>query len=78
MREWKVRKGMMKKMTHLVVTPRVVREVRRHFDCPTLEGAELEDQVTDVILDVLMTILVRAETAQPSLTGRREYSRTRR
>ena len=45
MREWKVRKGMMKKMTHLVVTPRVVREVRTHFDCPTLEGAELEDQV---------------------------------
>ena len=45
MREWKVRKGMMKKMTHLVVTPNVVREVRRHFDCPTLEGAELEDQV---------------------------------
>ena len=32
-------------MTHLVVTPSVVREVRRHFDCPTLEGAELEDQV---------------------------------
>ena len=45
MREWKVRKGMMKKMTHLVVTPRVVREVRAHFDCPILEGAELEDQV---------------------------------
>ena len=28
-----------------MVTPAVVREVRRHFDCPTLEGAELEDQV---------------------------------
>jgi len=38
---------MMKKMTHLVVTPRVVREVRTHFDCPTLEGAELEDQGGD-------------------------------
>ena len=51
MREWKVRKGMMKKMTHLVVTPGVVREVRTHFDCPTLEGAELEDQVkiTDIV-----------------------------
>ena len=51
MREWKVRKGMMKKMTHLVVTPRVVREVRTHFDCPTLEGAELEDQVKITVVD---------------------------
>ena len=24
---------------------RVVQEVRSHFGCPTLEGAELEDQV---------------------------------
>ena len=30
----------------MVVTPAVVREVRRHFECPDLEGAELEDQVT--------------------------------
>jgi hypothetical protein len=28
-----------------MVTPRVVEEVRAHFGCPTLEGAELEDQV---------------------------------
>ena len=27
-----------------MVTPRVVEEVRRHFNCSTLEGAELEDQ----------------------------------
>jgi hypothetical protein len=28
-----------------MVTPKVVEEVRAHFGCPTLEGAELEDQV---------------------------------
>ena len=32
------------KTTHLLVTPRVRREVRRHFKCPSLEGGELEDQ----------------------------------
>ena len=26
---------------HLLVTPRVKEEARAHFDCPTLEGAEL-------------------------------------
>ena len=26
-------------------------EVRRHFDCPTLEGAELEDQVRIIVMD---------------------------
>jgi len=46
-RDWKVRKGTMKKNVHLVVTPAVVREVRRHFNCPTLDGAELEDQGGD-------------------------------
>ena len=44
-RPWLVRSGEMTKTTYLMVTPRVVEEVRRHFDCPTLEGAELEDQV---------------------------------
>jgi len=46
-RRWKVRKGTLEKTTHIMVTPRVVNEVRRHFDCPTLEGAELEDQGGD-------------------------------
>ena len=32
------------KTAHFLVTPRVRREVRRHFKCPTLEGGELEDQ----------------------------------
>lgn len=30
-----------------MVTPRVVQEVRKHFNCPQLEGAELEDQGED-------------------------------
>jgi len=46
-RRWKVRKGTLEKTTHVMVTPRVVEEVRRHFDCPSLEGAELEDQGGD-------------------------------
>ncbi|XP_029104423.1 leishmanolysin-like peptidase isoform X2 [Scleropages formosus] len=29
---------------HLLVTPRVVEEARKHFDCPILEGMELENQ----------------------------------
>ncbi len=28
----------------MMVTPKVVEEVRRHFNCSELEGAELEDQ----------------------------------
>lgn len=28
----------------MMVTPRVVEEVREHFNCSILEGAELEDQ----------------------------------
>lgn len=27
-----------------MVTPRVVQEIREHFNCSELEGAELEDQ----------------------------------
>ena len=46
-RPWLVRSGLKEKTTSLMVTPRVVEEVRRHFDCPTLEGAELEDQGGD-------------------------------
>lgn len=28
----------------MMVTPRVIEEARRHFNCNKLEGAELEDQ----------------------------------
>lgn len=41
---WMVRGGVISRIMHMVVTPRVVEEVRSHFDCPDLEGAELEDQ----------------------------------
>ena len=37
----------MLRTVYLMVTPRVVRAVREHFACPTLEGAELEDQGGD-------------------------------
>ncbi|ALC47213.1 Invadolysin [Drosophila busckii] len=41
---WAVRGGHVKKVVDMMVTPRVVSEVRAHFDCDILEGAELEDQ----------------------------------
>ena len=46
-RPWKVRSGTMTRSVSLMVTPKVVEEVRRHFDCEKLEGAELEDQGGD-------------------------------
>lgn len=45
MREsWEVKGGIMKKNIDMMVTPRVAQEVRNHFNCSELEGAELEDQ----------------------------------
>ncbi|XP_069472734.1 leishmanolysin-like peptidase isoform X2 [Ambystoma mexicanum] len=44
-RWWDVRDT--KRLRHevfLLVTPRVVEEARKHFDCPILEGMELENQ----------------------------------
>ncbi|XP_043215094.1 leishmanolysin-like peptidase isoform X2 [Amphibalanus amphitrite] len=41
---WLTAEGNVTRTVQMVVTPRVVEEVRRHFDCPELEGAELEDQ----------------------------------
>lgn len=34
----------MQHSVHVMVTPRVKEEVQKHFNCPTLEGAELENQ----------------------------------
>ncbi|XP_050676870.1 leishmanolysin-like peptidase [Leptidea sinapis] len=45
--KWMIRGGYMERTFHMIVTPRVVREVRDHFNCSTLEGAELEDQGGD-------------------------------
>ncbi|XP_022253400.1 leishmanolysin-like peptidase isoform X1 [Limulus polyphemus] len=42
--DWKVRGGNIRKELWMMVTPRVVEEARKHFNCPYLEGAELEDQ----------------------------------
>ncbi|XP_068085914.1 leishmanolysin-like peptidase [Anabrus simplex] len=42
--DWLVHGGRMQREVHMMVTPRVVEEVRRHFNCSELEGAELEDQ----------------------------------
>ncbi|KAK7169375.1 hypothetical protein R3I93_005369 [Phoxinus phoxinus] len=44
-RLWDIRGGLMVRHTvHLLATPRVVEEARRHFNCPILEGMELENQ----------------------------------
>ena len=42
--DWLVREGRVQREIYMMVTPRVVEEVRLHFNCSTLEGAELEDQ----------------------------------
>ncbi|XP_072946899.1 leishmanolysin-like peptidase [Epargyreus clarus] len=46
-KNWVIRGGFIERTFHMVVTPRVVREVREHFNCSKLEGAELEDQGGD-------------------------------
>ncbi|XP_049884129.1 leishmanolysin-like peptidase isoform X2 [Pectinophora gossypiella] len=46
-KNWMIRGGFMERTFHMIVTPRVVKEVRNHFNCSTLEGAELEDQGGD-------------------------------
>lgn len=42
---WLLQSGHKNHSVWMIVTPRVVEEVRRHFNCSTLEGAELEDQL---------------------------------
>ena len=39
-----IRTGLSTKEVDVVVTPRVREEVRKHFGCNKLSGAELEDQ----------------------------------
>ncbi|XP_057192706.1 leishmanolysin-like peptidase isoform X2 [Triplophysa rosa] len=44
-RLWDIRGGrMVRHNVHLLVTPRVVEEARKHFNCSILEGMELENQ----------------------------------
>ncbi|XP_050360062.1 leishmanolysin-like peptidase isoform X2 [Nymphalis io] len=46
-KKWMIREGYISRTFYMIVTPRVVKEVRDHFNCSTLEGAELEDQGGD-------------------------------
>uniref|UniRef100_A0A7I4YYE7 Leishmanolysin-like peptidase n=1 Tax=Haemonchus contortus TaxID=6289 RepID=A0A7I4YYE7_HAECO len=41
---WETLKGPVVHDVYMIVTPKVREEVRRHFNCSTLEGAELENQ----------------------------------
>ncbi|PIO76495.1 hypothetical protein TELCIR_01435 [Teladorsagia circumcincta] len=41
--DWESSNGVVKHDVNMVVTPRVREEARRHFNCSTLEGAELEN-----------------------------------
>lgn len=41
---WAVRGGHINRTLDMMVTPRVTKEIRDHFSCQKLEGAELEDQ----------------------------------
>ncbi|KAH3704021.1 hypothetical protein DPMN_079076, partial [Dreissena polymorpha] len=41
---WRLKGQTIAKTVNMIVTQNVVREVRNHFNCPTLEGGELEDQ----------------------------------
>ncbi|XP_043668427.1 leishmanolysin-like peptidase isoform X3 [Vespula pensylvanica] len=44
---WQVHGGYVERSMQMIVTPRVRAEVQAHFNCPNLEGAELEDQGED-------------------------------
>lgn len=46
-KNWMIRGGYMERTFNMMVTPRVIKEVRDHFNCSELEGAELEDQGGD-------------------------------
>ncbi|GAA48105.1 leishmanolysin-like peptidase [Clonorchis sinensis] len=43
-RRWMSAYGNHTKLAHIVVTPTVLQVARKFFDCPTLDGVELEDQ----------------------------------
>ncbi|XGW16745.1 hypothetical protein V3C99_001856 [Haemonchus contortus] len=45
--DWWTGEGRVIHPIHMMVTPRVVEEARRHFACDSLEGAELENQGGD-------------------------------
>uniref|UniRef100_A0A7I4YPQ5 Leishmanolysin-like peptidase n=1 Tax=Haemonchus contortus TaxID=6289 RepID=A0A7I4YPQ5_HAECO len=42
--DWETSKGSVKHDVYMIITPRLREEARRHFNCSTLEGAEIENQ----------------------------------
>lgn len=43
-KKWAVRHGYVTHTVHMIVTPRVKENARKHFNCKSLEGAEIENQ----------------------------------
>lgn len=76
-RLWDIRGGeMVRHQVHVLVTPRVVEEARRHFNCPILEGMELENQGgTGTELNHWEKRLLENEAMTGSHTQNRVFSR---
>ncbi|CAL1581683.1 unnamed protein product [Knipowitschia caucasica] len=76
-RLWNTRGGrLLQHQVHLLVTPRVREEARRHFDCPILEGMELENQGgTGTELNHWEKRLLENEAMTGSHTQNRVFSR---
>ncbi|KAF1383056.1 hypothetical protein PFLUV_G00150310 [Perca fluviatilis] len=76
-RLWDIRGGLMvRHQVHVLVTPRVVDEARRHFNCPILEGMELENQGgTGTELNHWEKRLLENEAMTGSHTQNRVFSR---
>ena len=58
--DWLVHEGRVRKEVHMMVTPRVVEEVRKHFNCSTLEGAELEDQGGEGMTNISLYFILKS------------------
>ncbi|KAE8299063.1 Leishmanolysin-like peptidase [Larimichthys crocea] len=76
-RLWDIRGGeLVRHQVHVLVTPRVVEEARRHFNCPILEGMELENQGgTGTELNHWEKRLLENEAMTGSHTQNRVFSR---
>uniref|UniRef100_A0A3Q4BU29 Leishmanolysin-like peptidase n=1 Tax=Mola mola TaxID=94237 RepID=A0A3Q4BU29_MOLML len=76
-RLWDIRGGhKVRHHVHVLVTPRVVEEARRHFKCPILEGMELENQGgTGTELNHWEKRLLENEAMTGSHTQNRVFSR---
>uniref|UniRef100_A0A3B3ZIF2 Leishmanolysin-like peptidase n=1 Tax=Periophthalmus magnuspinnatus TaxID=409849 RepID=A0A3B3ZIF2_9GOBI len=76
-RLWNTRgERMLQHQVHVLVTPRVREEARRHFNCPILEGMELENQGgTGTELNHWEKRLLENEAMTGSHTQNRVFSR---